>query len=400
MTLQAPGQGRPETKVGSNRPVFRADWSSKNVALRILAPCEFVAAWFFFLFSHVALFRLSIQAVAAAAILVTIVGVYGEFQQRKIDRGVRIAMLFAQIAELHALEKGKGLRPIVEVLARERVSMMRVDLSGADLTGVDLSGADLRQANFSGADLSGVDLSDANLTHADLSGANFNSSFSIATTSDHGLQVIHVDAGRANLSGADLTGATLSGANLGGANLANATLFGAKLQDAEISGGIHRDQLLTESDRKSAHPTNWGGDTHFFAADLSGANLLGADLSGANLSGANLSRANLAFASLSGANLGNSILGGADIVNAPIGITLVRDVNAVAANLSGAHLLEVNLRGANLSRVNFRGANLTSADLHGATGLSSVQLATACAAQGLLPTLPHPLSWSGGRCPD
>ena len=125
------------TSVGTTRPEIRKDWIQKSRVSRFLARCEYGAAHFFYWFNTVALFRLLIRAVTVGVLFVTLWGIYQEFQQRKIDRGVRVATLFAQIAQVHALPEGKGLgalKPSVEALAREGVPMWDIDLSGAILT--------------------------------------------------------------------------------------------------------------------------------------------------------------------------------------------------------------------------------------------------------------------------
>jgi hypothetical protein len=135
---------------------------------------------------------------------------------RPIDRAVRVATLFAQIAQVHALPGGAGLQaltPSVEALAKEKVSMAGINLSGANLVVADLSGAILSGAILPGADLSGADLSGTNLYRANLSGADL---------SDANLY-------RANLSGADLSDANLKGADLRSADLSGADLSGLLL---------------------------------------------------------------------------------------------------------------------------------------------------------------------------
>ena len=126
------------TSVGTTRPEIRKDWIQKSRVSRFLARCEYGAAHFFYWFNTVALFRLIIRAVTAGVLIVTLWGIYQEFQQRKIDRGVRVATLFAQIAQVHALPEGKGLgalKPSVEALAREGVPMWGIDLSRAFIKG-------------------------------------------------------------------------------------------------------------------------------------------------------------------------------------------------------------------------------------------------------------------------
>ena len=126
-------------------------------------------------------------------------GVY-RLSARKADRAVRVATLFSQIANLHALPDGKGLKgikPSVEALAGEGVSMSNINLSGADLRNAQLSGAKLDGADLSGADLVGADLSLADLSHSDLTAAS-------------------------------LYEATVTGANLYEANISDARLLGVK----------------------------------------------------------------------------------------------------------------------------------------------------------------------------
>ena len=134
-------------------------------------------------------------------VLVTIGVVLFDFLvERPIDRAVRKATLFAQMAQTHALKDGAGLkalRPTILALVEEGIP-----IEGQILRGVDLSKADLRTAQFPESDLTG-----ANLSRADLTGAD--------------------------LSDADLTGADLSDANLTGADLID-----AKLRDAIFRGTV------------------------------------------------------------------------------------------------------------------------------------------------------------------
>ena len=177
-------------RVGLSQPRIREDWMLKNPLWRLLARCDYGASYFFFWFNTIAIVRFVIESVAVAGLVFAIVGVIGEFQQRQTDRGIRIATLFAQIAEIHALPDGKGLHALgsaVEALAREGVPMhginlsgahlLRADLRGVDLFGADLSeaflrGADLRNANLMGAKLNGADLYKADLTDADFFGTD------------------------------------------------------------------------------------------------------------------------------------------------------------------------------------------------------------------------------------
>ena len=254
---------------------------------RFLARCENLAAWFFFLFNNVALFRFSLEFLAATVIIYGALGVREEFEQRKADRGVRKATLLAQIAQTHALPDGKGLRAVkasVEILAREDVPMIGIDLSGAALSSVDLSGANLFGTNLSGANLSGADLRGANLSGADLSRANLR---------------------RVDLSGTDLQIANLRGAFLHKADLSNTTLFDADLRDADLftadlRGANLRGARLGDADVIGMTVCNT--DVGFTEAELrelcpGSADFHGTDLSSADLSSAvGLTQADLMFA--------------------------------------------------------------------------------------------------------
>lgn len=99
--------------------------------------------------------------------------------------------------------------------------------------------------------------------------------------------------------------------------------------------------------------------------EILAANLSGADLSGADLSGADLSRAYLSRANLSGANLAGPIFFGADLSRADLS----------RANLSGAGLSGAGLSGADLSGTHLFGAHLSGTNLTNVRGISVAQLA-------------------------
>ncbi len=134
-----------------SRPEWPSDWERQAVVLEMLAPLEYGARWCFHIFKISALVRFIIEVGIAAALFAGVWGLFEEFEERKIDRGVRVATLFAQIAQTHALPDKKGLialKPSVEALAREGVSMPRIVLSEASLQEADLSMADLSEANL------------------------------------------------------------------------------------------------------------------------------------------------------------------------------------------------------------------------------------------------------------
>lgn len=185
--------------------------------------------------------------------------------ERPVDRAVRKATLFAQMAQTHALQDGAGLkalRPTILALLEEGIP-----LENQILSSVDLSSANLRKAQFPRSDLTGAILWSTDLTGAFLM--------------------------RANLTGANLKGADLTGANLMIANLTDADLTSADLTDAD----------LTNANLSNAK---------LWTAELTDANLLRADLTGARLRGANLTNADLTNANLTGVNLRDANLTGAN----------------------------------------------------------------------------------------
>ena len=109
-----------------------------------------------------------------------------------------------------------------------------------------------------------------------------------------------------------------------------------------------------------------------------GCNLFQADLGKLVLTGRNYARARLRQADLSLGTFTRSRFDHADLRDANL-----FGVLAGYANFSGADLRNASLVGGYFQHADFRGARLTGAnfggaDLRGATGLSTLQLATAC----------------------
>lgn len=115
--------------------------------------------------------------------------------------------------------------------------------------------------------------------------------------------------------------------------------------------------------------------------------------SGQSCAGCNLFQAELGYSTLSGLNLSGSRLRQADMTIAIIDNADLSGANLSIANLYGARLTGANCSGANfedavlvatyLGGVNLSGANLKNANLSGAeaataTGLTQIQLNTAC----------------------
>ena len=263
---------RAPKKPGEARPDWPRVWRKGNIfktlVLGLFASTQYVTEWFYYLFGTVATFRFMFQFSAALFLAMGIYGVTIDIEKRQIDRGVREATLFATIARIHALPDGKGsraLKPSVEALARDGVTMKEINLSGADLRGANLSGADLRRADLSDAIFVEANLSGANLRGANLSGAVFI---------------------RANLSDADLCDTDLREADLVGATLHEATLERANLEGAEL--------LVAD----------------FSNAQLHGAIITSANGAYSNFSGATLSDASFDDTELQGAVFDRADLGG------------------------------------------------------------------------------------------
>ncbi len=102
---------------------------------------------------------------------------------------------------------------------KRETTFAHADLRKADLSGVDLNGVDLRKANLWGAKLQNTNLSGANMRHADLRWADLNEAV---------LQ-------KTNLNGADLTNAKLIGADASGATFQWAELGSTMLSEANFS---------------------------------------------------------------------------------------------------------------------------------------------------------------------
>ena len=154
--------------------------------------------------------RMAVEFTGALLLIVGVatfaLEVYKRFDDqanREEDRAVRNALLLAQIAEIASQNHQNahsGIIPMLELLARENVSMVSVsligvrlpfanietsDLSyailrGADLTEARLAGADLRYADLSDATLDGTDMSDVNLSGTNFDGARVSTNLTVA----------------------------------------------------------------------------------------------------------------------------------------------------------------------------------------------------------------------------
>ena len=234
------------------KPVWPA-WK-KNTILRLLAPLEYWSRWFFFLFGVSALVRLTIEILGAMVVLAAVVGLLWEFEQRKIDRGIRVATLFTQIAQTHALSNDRGLTALkasVEALGREGVSMQGINLAQVDLRQASLNGVDFRSANLNKTDFSGATLDRATFDFAAMKGARLKSAILREAAFVCG------DLSNADFFSANLAHANLKYANLSATNLMWADFHRTDLSDSDVSGASFRyARNLTQSqlDKACANP--------------------------------------------------------------------------------------------------------------------------------------------------
>ena len=266
-------------RVGKTLPALRPLWMQRNLAWNILAYLELLATWPFYLFHTLAIFRLAFQAAAIALLILGALGVREEFRQRDIDRGVRIATLSAQLAQMRGLRDEHRLgamKPIVEGLVRDRVPMNSFDLTGAILNDADLHNADfsatmLKKALLQRTNLRNGLLDSANICHSDLTRADISNASLFRTGLSYAI------LRRVNFSSADLSAAFLNETDLRHADFTGAKLVGADLRKAKLNNAVLKNADLTDANLSQAVLRN---------ADLKGTILVGADLSSADFYGA------------------------------------------------------------------------------------------------------------------
>ncbi|NMM43610.1 pentapeptide repeat-containing protein [Rhodospirillaceae bacterium KN72] len=234
-----------------DKPKWQEVRSRFHPTMMAFAPVELFAEWWFWAWGKYSSLRVFVEFVGAAAILLGVVSLWNDYEQRKIDRVVLNAQLKAQIASLTAVnEPGtarRGTLPILEFLVRENVSLNGMSLAGVDLTGANLSGGDLRNADLAGAILVHADLSYANLEGANLTGANLSKATlagAIARRADFSrARIIFVDLTKANFSHAIFKNTDLSLSDLSDTNATFVDWSGANLEGVNISGADLRADL-------------------------------------------------------------------------------------------------------------------------------------------------------------
>ncbi len=130
---------------------------------------------------------------------------------------------------------------------------------------------------------------------------------------------------------------------------------------------------------------------HLSGANLRRVNLESRYLEGIELRGADFYGAHFSAANLAGADLRDAVLQATrmDIVN--LSAARLDGADMSQAILSRARLMDASLRGVDLTDAVLAGTNLSGANLRRARGLTSEQLAEACATPGRPPELPDGL---------
>jgi len=131
---------------------------------------------------------------------------------------------FAEKQDAHNADPENVPAPVIGALA----ILSHVNVEGKDLRYVNLKHAVARGLQAGRADLRGADFTACNLEGADLSRAALNNAVMISCIL-LGANLSRADLRQANLEGSDLTGADLRFADLRGANLNNCILIGANL---------------------------------------------------------------------------------------------------------------------------------------------------------------------------
>ena len=164
------------------------------------------------------------------AILIAIVAFWLELDQRRTDRAVRHAALFAQIAQVQGLpddDRRWALKASVKALVDEGIAMPGINLSGVGLTAAKLAGADFRRANFRGATLTAAELRNANLEGARL-----------AYTVLEGANLVGADLSEVEIKETQFMEANLTAARLRRVDLSEGDFTAATLNFADLSGSI------------------------------------------------------------------------------------------------------------------------------------------------------------------
>lgn len=244
-------------------------------------------------------------------------------------------------------------------------------LGGDESRGIDRARVDLRDTVWRYADLQG-----ANFEETILNGARFYSAnLRFANLSRASLGFASFS--RANLSGSDLSGAELFRthfyyADLTGANLSSVTRSGTR--SSEFEGAVLCDADLSNADlwaarfqfvvmRRAKGYRSKLDRANFYGADLSSADLRQASLEDAGLEHADLTRADLTDSDLERASLDEAVLIEAQLADANLERASLRWANLSSASGPDADFQSANLELAVLTRADFSNSDLSKSNL-------------------------------------
>ena len=222
----------------NNKPKWKELLRKMPRVLWPLAPIEYIAGWWFWLWRSSYGIRFIVEWSGALVIMLGAIGFFLDVKNREEDRATRNAQLVAGISNLASsdnLNAQSGISAQMELLARENVAMRGIVLSETSLrNGTNLSGADMKDSILGGTSLIGVnfqraDLSESTLTFAKASWANFEESNLSETT------MIGVELHNANLKGANLTKSVMAGSDFRNADLENAIFTQTDIGGADLT---------------------------------------------------------------------------------------------------------------------------------------------------------------------
>lgn len=235
------------------------------------------------------------QAIGSFLLLLTIVGFYFDYEDRKQSRIVDAWQLITTKApgnsgKIEALEFLNSIgQPLTGInLSSEKAKDDTDGEKSVYLKGINLSKANLKKSNFSNADLSNADLSNSNLSntnfsYTNLSSANLSNTYSNDVAPNIVDRILHptfnIDFSYANLQSAILT---------------HSSHIEADFEETD----------LTYSNLKNSNFTR----SYFSFTDLTGADLSGSNLTGSYFGTADLKKANLSDTNLSDVYFKNSNL--------------------------------------------------------------------------------------------
>lgn len=192
------------------------------------------------------------------------------------------------------------------------------DCSDVDLKGLDFSGTNMKGACFAGAKLEGCKFDRADISRATFEGATV-----------QGASFVDTDARQANFFTSDLKEAQITGSDFGRAFMSLSVAEGAEIKTANF-------------DYANIKNGKWDGvgieGSSFNGSNLEGVSLIGASIKTTSMQHAILKDAHMERAQVEASNFSRSMMQGLQAQNAEFKDTVLNEINAREANLTGATL--------------------------------------------------------------